>query len=196
MIVATRQRPADREAQASPCRVACHRGNSPQTHAPRPLISPEHRLAAVRVILSASPEATHVELSEQTGVSPETVRRIRYGISWRDVLPDLPRQPAQLIGASCRSCELFDDGERFRCSLLIPEAFNADGDAQLRYASECSTYLPRPEQASKAAAKAEKERLVLELLAQGMTKNAVQRQLGASQSFVRRVTERHREQEG
>jgi hypothetical protein len=65
--------------------------------------SPE-RIAIVRTILEAPPEASHQDLSDVVHLSRETVRRIRYGLIDADILPDLPRLEADVLTRRCSHC--------------------------------------------------------------------------------------------
>jgi hypothetical protein len=96
------------------------------------------REEAALIILSAPPNVRHAELGRLTGYSESFARRVRIGASWRDVLPELPRQVAR-GQATCRKCRLFDD-DKIRCSLGFPEATGTDGLPRFSAAKECNSY--------------------------------------------------------
>ena len=92
----------------------------------------ESKERIVRAVLTAPPGMSNQALADATGCNRESVRRIRLGILWADVLPDLPRFTPARFSARCTSCALWDGG----CGLEIPEAAENP-----RYARECSAYM-------------------------------------------------------
>ena len=95
----------------------------------------DRKAAIVRAVLSAPPSQSNHALGQIVGVNRESVRRIRIGILWADVLPDLPRFTPARYAARCTSCSLWDGV----CGLGIPEAAENP-----RYARECSAYMEAP----------------------------------------------------
>ena len=99
----------------------------------------DQRAEAVRAILSRSPLETHAAIADALGLHRETVRKIRFGIQWPDVLPGLPRLDPATIGANCYLCchwRQAQGDDPGACSLGIPEAAT---DGQL-YARGCGAY--------------------------------------------------------
>jgi len=103
----------------------------------RPLTR-EQQEERVRAILSHPPTATHAQVSQATGYDREIVRRVRVGLRFADVLPELERLEPELTGARCRECVQWEpcqsqiDGQRLgRCTLGIPEA-RSDGQSWAR----------------------------------------------------------------
>ena len=74
----------------------------------RTAFTPDHREWLVREILAAPQEVRHTELGQQLGCSRETVRRVRFGLMWGGIAPELERQPRERTGAVCTGCRLFE----------------------------------------------------------------------------------------
>lgn len=95
--------------------------------------------ATIRAIVEAPLSVPHAELARQVGVGVDTCRRIRYGISWSEVLPELPRHtPRKALDYNCRSCRLFDG----MCTLRYPESIGSDGRPLYNAALDCNSYFP------------------------------------------------------
>jgi hypothetical protein len=62
------------------------------------------REATVRAVLSQPPDLSLAEISELTGINRDTVRRIRLGLIWSDVLPELERMTAEESSRRCSGC--------------------------------------------------------------------------------------------
>ena len=62
------------------------------------------REATVRAVLSQPPNLSLAEISEITGIDRDTVRRIRLGLIWSDVLRDMERMTAEESSRRCWSC--------------------------------------------------------------------------------------------
>ena len=62
------------------------------------------REATVRAVLSQPPNLSLAEISELTGIDRDTVRRIRLGLIWSDVLPDMERMTAEESSRRCWAC--------------------------------------------------------------------------------------------
>jgi hypothetical protein len=92
--------------------------------------------AIVRAVLTAPPGMSNQATADATGCNRESVRRIRLGILWGDVLPRLPRFTAANYTARCTACVQWT-GET--CGLEIPEAAENP-----RYARECSAFMRQP----------------------------------------------------
>ena len=113
------------------------RGQIHQSAADR---STKAREDLVRSILSRSPLETHAAIAEQLGCHRETVRLVRFGHRWADVVPDLERLDPAASGANCYLCCHWSQGkDQGTCTLGIPEAAT---DGQL-YARGCGAYLPQ-----------------------------------------------------
>lgn len=100
----------------------------------------EARRDLVRNILSRSPLETHAEIARRFQCNRETVRDVRFGLQWADILPDLPRLDPATSGATCYLCRQWQQAKGGNsCSLGIPEAA-IDGPL---YARGCGAYLPQ-----------------------------------------------------
>ena len=100
----------------------------------------DDRAQAVRAILERSPLEPHAAVAQSLGLSRHTVREVRYGLQWAEVLPELPRLDPATRGATCYQCchwEASDD--RGACGLGLPEAAT-DGH---QYARGCGAYCLR-----------------------------------------------------
>ena len=76
----------------------------------------------VRAVLERSPTESHQAAAAALGLSRHTVRKIRFGLQWRDVLPELERLEERHSGAYCyRCCHWSEKGEG-SCTLGFPEA--------------------------------------------------------------------------
>ena len=111
----------------------------------------ERRESVTRAILDAPVEYAHKLVAQSLGVSPETVRKVRFGLMWADVLPHLERLDPSLRvrghGLTCTLCvhwtptpyRIRFDGEDLRrrgiCDLAIPES------ADIRYARGCGAFM-------------------------------------------------------
>jgi hypothetical protein len=108
----------------------------------------------VRAILEAPCEQGHVTIADELGLHRETVRRVRFGYLWKNILPELERLEAGSGGLSrirtCEHCvhwkpgrfEVYEHGERIRriglCTLDIPESVHP------KYARGCGAFAEVP----------------------------------------------------
>lgn len=108
------------------------------------------REAITRAVLEAPAEQSHKLLSGQVGISPEAVRKIRYGLMYASHCPELDRlDPSSRAGTArrCTQCVHWvpelrrigrGDGRDIRslgsCGLGLPEAEN------VRYARGCGAF--------------------------------------------------------
>ena len=108
----------------------------------------EEREAIALAVLSAPCETPTAVLAHRVGLSRETVRCIRIGKLYAEVLPHLPRIDPQAMQRSCLDCQLFSsrpsrlrgkDGSGIhshgRCSIGIPEAEN------IHYGRGCGAFV-------------------------------------------------------
>jgi hypothetical protein len=101
--------------------------------------TPEQREERVRLILAFPPTATHLHIAEQTGISRETVRRVRVGQMWAKVAPELERMEPDQSSRQCRWCIHWEPraaAGRGCCGLGIPEP-QTDGQT---YARGCGAF--------------------------------------------------------
>ena len=63
-----------------------------------------NRESTVRQVLTQPPNLSLAEISKLTGIDRDTVRRIRLGLIWSDVLQDLPRMTAEESSRRCWAC--------------------------------------------------------------------------------------------
>jgi len=78
--------------------------------------------AAVRAILKRSPAESHQSVAAALGLHRATVRKIRFGLQWPDVLPELDRLEERHSGAYCYRCTHWSKKGEGSCTLGIPEA--------------------------------------------------------------------------
>lgn len=90
--------------------------------------SADQREQCVRAILSFPAGVRHAVIAAQTGINRETVRRVRYGRLWAQVLPELARLEPETTLDRCQQCVQFipcrssvEGIRRGRCALGIPE---------------------------------------------------------------------------
>ena len=58
----------------------------------------------VRRVLSQPPHLSLAQIAELTGIKPDAARRIRLGIRFRDVLPEIPRMTLEESRRRCQNC--------------------------------------------------------------------------------------------
>lgn len=78
--------------------------------------------AAVRAILERSPAESHQSVAAALGLHRATVRKVRFGLQWQDVLPELERLDEAHSGAYCYRCTHWSEKGNGFCTLEIPEA--------------------------------------------------------------------------
>jgi hypothetical protein len=106
------------------------------------------REAIALAVLTAPCETPTAVLAHRVGLSRETVRCIRIGKLYAELLPHLPRIDPDAMQRSCLDCQLFssrpsrlrgDDGSDVRsfgsCSIDIPEAAN------IHFARGCGAFV-------------------------------------------------------
>jgi len=87
----------------------------------RPL-SLRQKEARVRAILAHPFTATHAAVAAALGLRRHTVRKIRFGLQWPEVLPELERLEERHSGAYCYRCTHWSEKGEGSCTLGIPEA--------------------------------------------------------------------------
>lgn len=98
------------------------------------------RRRIVERALTSDPMTTHLQIALEVGCSRETVRKVRAGLIWTDVLPELPRERFT-YGRRCWNCK-FISRDRTQCDLGIPESVSSDGRKFLAsFAVKCSSYM-------------------------------------------------------
>lgn len=114
---------------------------------------------SVRLVLSQPPDMRLAEIAELAGLDKETARRIRVGLRFADVAPELPRLTVEQMGRRCWLCVQWEGAagasgaDRYgRCHLGIPEAT----ESQL-WARGCGAYAAREEVAGGTTAPAQDE---------------------------------------
>ena len=98
----------------------------------------------VRRVLSQPPHLSLAQIADLTGIKADAARRIRLGIRFRDVLPDLPRMTLEQSRRRCQNCVQWvppDSSGRLRrcgrCHLEIEEATETQ-----TWARGCGAYSP------------------------------------------------------
>ena len=104
-------------------------------------LSPEEM---VRLVLSQSPDSSLSQIAAATGIDQDSARKIRLGVCYPDVLPELPRMTLEQSERRCWGCIQWDaprgSGGKDRwgkCNLGIPEASKSQ-----TFARGCGAYLP------------------------------------------------------
>ena len=113
----------------------------------------------VRLVLNQPPDLSLAQIAELTGIKPDAARRIRLGIRYRNVLPDLPRMTLEESGRRCQNCVQWvppaGSGRLHRygrCHLGIEEATETQ-----TWARGCGAYAAREEVAGGTTAPAQNE---------------------------------------
>ena len=88
--------------------------------------TPQEREIRVQAILSQPPTASHAAVMRTTGYDRETIRRVRLGTLWADVLPHLERMSPEAAPIRCNRCVHWERrsshaGDIGTCGLGIPE---------------------------------------------------------------------------
>lgn len=103
-------------------------------------LSPEEM---VRLVLSQPPDWNVSQIAELTGIGRDTARKIRLGIRYPQVLPELPRMTAKESRRRCRACVQWvppsgtgREHRYGRCHLGIPEATETQ-----TWARGCGAYM-------------------------------------------------------
>lgn len=78
--------------------------------------------AVVRAILARPADQSHQSVARALGLSRETVRKVRYGLQWADLAPELERLDQASQGAFCSWCVHWKAAGTGSCTLGIPEA--------------------------------------------------------------------------
>jgi len=109
-------------------------------HADDSRLTPEEM---VRRVLSRPPDWSLSQIAAATGIEREKARRIRLGIRYPDVLPELPRMTLEESRRRCANCVQWEDpagpggSDRYgSCKLGIPEATETQ-----TWARGCSAYM-------------------------------------------------------
>jgi transcriptional regulator with XRE-family HTH domain len=117
------------------------------------------REATVRTVLSQPPDLSFAQISELTGIHRDTVRRIRLGLIYADVLPEIARMTLEESRRQCSGCVQWDGpvgpggSDRYgSCKLGIPEATETQ-----TWARGCGAYMARKEVAGGTTAPAQDE---------------------------------------
>ena len=91
------------------------------------LLTQEQLIDKVSRILSYPPMASHASIAAETGFDREIIRRIRFGIKYNHILPELPRMEQSAAKVKCSQCIQWylpkdvEDDRYGDCSLGIPE---------------------------------------------------------------------------
>jgi hypothetical protein len=91
----------------------------------------------VRYILTS--DRTNRQLGDELGVNDSTIQKIRAGMSYGHILPDVPRPKAGVRrkGPTCEQCVHLVDGH---CTMNFPEFKNRT----YRAASWCAAFTDQP----------------------------------------------------
>lgn len=94
----------------------------------------------VRIVHRALTDLTtsHKKIADELGCSRDLIRKVRCGLIWCDVLPDLERERL-FYQRRCTGCQ-FASSDGKRCDLDIPESQGAEGNLNVSYAIYCSSY--------------------------------------------------------
>jgi len=93
----------------------------------------------VLAVLNAPIEMASRALGERYGVCRETVRKIRFGISFAHLFPEIERLTTEQMAQSCNNCIFFvrKSKRNASCNLGFPESANP------KFARGCGAYLGR-----------------------------------------------------
>ena len=122
-------------------------------------LSPARQEEMVRAVLTMPPDWSLSQISAATGIDRDTARKIRLGIRYRDVLPELSRMTLEESRRQCQNCVQWDGpigaggADRYgRCHLGIPEATESQ-----TWARGCGAYAARKKVAGCTTAPAQNE---------------------------------------
>lgn len=107
-------------------------------------LSAEAKIERVLAILSYPLTSSHMSVAAATGFDREIVRRIRLGIKFSDILPELPRMDPEVSRARCNQCVQWKPADKVEadrygeCTLGIPEC-KTDGT---KWARGCGAFTP------------------------------------------------------
>jgi hypothetical protein len=97
----------------------------------------------VRRVLSQPPDWSLAQIAAATGIERDSARRIRLGIRYRDVLPELPRMTLEESRRRCQNCVQWEgpvgpggSDHYGSCKLGIPEATETQ-----TWARGCGAYM-------------------------------------------------------
>ena len=100
--------------------------------------------AAIRRVLELPPDMSLADIAVLVGVDKDTARKIRLGLRFADVAPELPRMTLEQSRRRCWQCVQWDGptgpggpARYGRCHLGIPEAANSQ-----TWARGCGAYAP------------------------------------------------------
>lgn len=109
--------------------------------AQRSLAEREH---IARVVLEAPIGLSLRKIARRVGIHPDSVRQIRYGIIYRDVLPELPRFAKGTAALACSGCTHHSRRTAEDCSVVGVCDLGFPESSQPGYARECAAYWPAP----------------------------------------------------
>jgi hypothetical protein len=99
--------------------------------------------AAIRLVLEQPPEASLADIAALVGVDKDTARKIRLGLRFKDVAPELPRMTPEESRRRCSNCVQWvppaGSGREHRygrCHLGIQEAMESQ-----TWARGCGAYM-------------------------------------------------------
>jgi hypothetical protein len=91
----------------------------------------------VWTVLNAPVETSSNVLSQELGLCRDTVRKIRLGVTFSNLFPEIERLTQEQMSQNCAKCKFFkrESKRRFQCDFGYPEAVN------FRFARGCGAYL-------------------------------------------------------
>lgn len=98
----------------------------------------EEKEKLVLQILTADSSVPHKVLAKCVNRSRETVRKIRHGKQWPDILPHLPRHSTNRH-QRCTDCKICDL-KNWECSIGMAGSIGEEGILNRRYAIDCAAY--------------------------------------------------------
>lgn len=95
----------------------------------------------VWAVLNAPVESSSKVLGQEHGLCRETVRKIRLGMTFTNLFPEIERLTVEQMAQKCSNCKFFRRKSKRKvwCDFGYPEAVN------LKYARGCGAYLEREE---------------------------------------------------
>ena len=97
-------------------------------------LTADRREEITRFVLRSPIETSSRIIGDELGLNRETIRRIRIGMVWPDVLPNIPRITSEQMKLRCNQCLHYIADRKYeridgintrtngRCTLGIPEA--------------------------------------------------------------------------
>ena len=115
----------------------------------------KHSIEAVKQIITADRSETVAGLAAELGMNNQTVRDIRLGRTYQDVMPEVERTPFWNRQGGCIKCRHYRKGDKNGylktvCQLDVPEFRESTKPSNVGLM--CSWFQPKPEESEPAGA--------------------------------------------